>query len=217
MAAPVVSGTVALMLQADPALTPNLIKGILQYTAQVYPGYNALREGAGFLNTLGAVRLANFYATARPGDRLPVQKVWSRQIIWGNHRLTGGIIQPTANAWGLNIVWGTARTLAADANIVWGTMASDNIVWGTSASDNIVWGTSADGNIVWGTSADANIVWGTSADADVTWGSNAVDAEVFPADDTAEPVPDASLEFGDLVVPPADTTPVTSTLTTGGI
>ena len=34
MAAPVVSGTVALMLQANPALTPNAVKAILQYTAQ---------------------------------------------------------------------------------------------------------------------------------------------------------------------------------------
>ncbi|PYR28664.1 MAG: hypothetical protein DMF92_13700, partial [Acidobacteria bacterium] len=38
MAAPVVSGTVALMLEANPNLTPNLIKAILQYTAQSYPG-----------------------------------------------------------------------------------------------------------------------------------------------------------------------------------
>ena len=36
MAAPVVSGTVALMLQANPTLTPNLVKAILQYTAQSY-------------------------------------------------------------------------------------------------------------------------------------------------------------------------------------
>ena len=33
MAAPVVSGTVALMLQANPKLTPNMVKAILQYTA----------------------------------------------------------------------------------------------------------------------------------------------------------------------------------------
>src|SRR5678815_4779611 len=37
MAAPVVSGTVALMMQANPNLTPNLVKAILQYTAQSYP------------------------------------------------------------------------------------------------------------------------------------------------------------------------------------
>jgi subtilisin family serine protease len=49
MAAPVVSGTIALMLQANPNLTPNLIKAILQYTSQVYQGYDTLRQGAGFL------------------------------------------------------------------------------------------------------------------------------------------------------------------------
>src|SRR5205814_5863366 len=48
MSAPVVSGTVALMLQANPSLTPNAVKAILMYTAQERPGYNALIQGAGF-------------------------------------------------------------------------------------------------------------------------------------------------------------------------
>ena len=62
MAAPVVSGTVALMLQANPALTPNAVKAILQYTAQCPPGYDPLTQGAGFLNAKGAVELARFFA-----------------------------------------------------------------------------------------------------------------------------------------------------------
>ena len=62
MAAPVVAGTVALMLQANPALTPNAVKAILQYTAEQRAGYNALTQGGGFLNTMGAVRLARFFA-----------------------------------------------------------------------------------------------------------------------------------------------------------
>ena len=37
MAAPVVAGTVALMLQANPALTPNAVKAALQFTAQPTP------------------------------------------------------------------------------------------------------------------------------------------------------------------------------------
>jgi serine protease AprX len=183
MAAPVVSGTVALMLQANPTLTPNLVKALLQYTAQQYPGYSPLRQGAGFLNTLGAVRLAQYYRTVKAGDRMPVQKVWSQQIIWGTHKMKGGIINPAANAWASTVVWGSARTMAtAGDNIVWGTACGggdcgDNIVWGTSDGDNIVWGTSVDGdNIVWGTVADGdNIVWGTDcggADCDnVVWGT----------------------------------------------
>ena len=177
MAAPVVSGTVALMLQANPNLTPNAVKAILQYTAQVYPGYNELTEGAGFLNTLGAVRLARFYATAQPGQQVPLQRMWSKRIIWGNHLVTGGVLNPLANAFRLGTTWGVAKTDDGD-NIVWGTACGDscgNIVWGTGAQHrlghgdattssgartrNIVWGT--DRNIVWGT--DRNIVWGTGA------------------------------------------------------
>jgi serine protease AprX len=174
MAAPVVSGTVALMLQANPTLTPNLIKAILQYTAEQHEDYNALRQGAGFLNTLGAVRLAKFYRENKVGSRMPVQKIWSRELIWGNHRISGGYINPKGNAWSNQIVWGAAHGLnGLDDNIVWGTTFDDNIVWGTTLDDNIVWGTSFNDNIVWGTN-DAtfdNIVWGTSFDDNIVWGT----------------------------------------------
>jgi serine protease AprX len=179
MAAPVVSGTVALMLQANPSLTPNLIKAILQYTAEIYPGYNPLEEGAGFLNTLGAVRLAKFYASAHSaGEAVPIEPIWGRQIFWGNHRLRNGFMLPTANAWQNGVLWGAAKTLGDTGdNIVWGTACGggdcgDNIVWGTADGDNIVWGSSGD-NIVWGTAGDGdNIVWGSAADGDnIVWGS----------------------------------------------
>ncbi len=98
MAAPVVSGTVALMLQANPSLTPNMVKAILQYTAQIYPSYNVLTQGAGFLNAQGAVELARFFRTAQDGTRLSIPSAWGRQVIWGNHRITGGVIRPNANA-----------------------------------------------------------------------------------------------------------------------
>jgi serine protease AprX len=179
MAAPVVSGTVALMMQANPSLTPNMAKAILQYTAQAYNGYDTLTQGAGFLNSRGAVQLARFFRTARAGDRMPISKAWSRQLLWGNHRLTGGVPRPNANAFELGTVWGAAFDASGD-NIVWGTLLAnnDNIVWGTfDALDNIVWGTLFDlsgDNIVWGTyfSAD-NIVWGTLAgDDNIVWGTD---------------------------------------------
>ncbi len=162
MAAPVVAGTVAQMLQANPTLTPNAVKAILQYTAQEYPDLNLFTQGAGFLNAIGAVRLANFYANAQPGDQVPTQAMWSKHLIWGNHLLDGGLPVPTANAFAVGTNWGVAQ--ADDDNIVWGTMCGDdcdNIVWGTYDDDNIVWGTNGDDNIVWGTSFDDNIVWGT--------------------------------------------------------
>jgi len=180
MAAPVVAGSVALMLQANPTLTPNLVKAILQYTAQVYPDYNALTQGAGFINTKGAVDLARFFTTAQPGQRFPHAKAWSRKIIWGNRRIGGGVLKPNAPAWKLGVSWGAAKDLAQQ-NIVWGTYCGtdcDNIVWGTmDSADNVVWGTaSADAdNIVWGTYTDVslNVVWGTLTDEDnIVWGTD---------------------------------------------
>jgi hypothetical protein len=170
------------MLEANPKLTPNLVKAIIEYTAQVY-NYDALTQGAGFLNTKGAVDLAKYLKAPVAGSRYPTSVAWSRQILWGNHRLAKGVIKPAGSAWALNTVWGAAADGEGD-NIVWGTTCTsdlcDNIVWGTVADldrDNIVWGTvDREGdNIVWGT-ADRdgdNIVWGT-ADRDgdnIVWGT----------------------------------------------
>ena len=58
MSAPIVSGTAALMIQANPNLTPNLVKAILMYSAQPLAGFNTLEQGAGLVNVDGAVRLA---------------------------------------------------------------------------------------------------------------------------------------------------------------
>jgi serine protease AprX len=179
-AAAVVSGVAAQMLQANPTLTPNFIKAILQYTSQEYEGYTPLEQGAGFLNALGAVRLSNFYATARKGQRVPVSPIWSQHFIWGNHQLSGGLMLPKANAWNLGVMWGMPKVSGYSGdNIVWGTACGDadcgdNIVWGTSGGDNIVWGTADDDNIVWGTSGDGdNIVWGTAAgDDNIVWGTD---------------------------------------------
>jgi serine protease AprX len=197
MSAPVVAGSVALMLQANPTLTPNLVKAILEYTAQVYPGYDALTQGAGFLNTKGAVDLARYFRTAQAGQAYPNPAEWSKKLIWGNHRISNGVLKPNATAWKPDVVWGAATT-PTGANIAWGTLcknncnsqiwssldSEDNIVWGTASAseDNIVWGTFAelsDDNVVWGTMADDedNIVWGTDCGGanctNVVWGAAA--------------------------------------------
>ena len=69
MAAPVVTGTIALMLEANPALTPNAVKAILEYTAEARDGYNHLTQGAGFLNARGAVELSRAFAGTGLGAR----------------------------------------------------------------------------------------------------------------------------------------------------
>ena len=53
-----VAGAAAILLEANPSLTPNLVKMILMYTAQPLAKFNMLEQGAGELNLEGAVRLA---------------------------------------------------------------------------------------------------------------------------------------------------------------
>jgi serine protease AprX len=55
-ATPHVSGTVALMLEANPALTPDTVKSVLTGSATSMPGYEQYQVGAGYLNAYAAVR-----------------------------------------------------------------------------------------------------------------------------------------------------------------
>ena len=97
-------------MQANPSLTPNAVKAILQYTAEMYDGHSYLAQGAGFLNARGAVDLALAFNTA-PAERPPSPPEWSQQIIWGNHQVQGGDLVSTANAWATSVAWGDASEL----------------------------------------------------------------------------------------------------------
>jgi subtilisin family serine protease len=108
MSSPVVSGTIALMLQANPSLTPNMVKAILEYTAEARPQYDALTEGAGFLNARGAVEAAAGLST---GSRVVASTMndptpWSRHVIWGNQRVSLTALDPLSPAWRSTVTWG---------------------------------------------------------------------------------------------------------------
>jgi serine protease AprX len=200
MAAGVTSGLVGLMLQANPRLTPNALKALLQFSAIAVHNadgglFDPLTQGTGAINGNGALQLAAAIDATQPvGAKwllagVPMQSViggetldWSQAILWGSHRAVGdGLIDENRGAWATGVVWGDGLE---EDNIVWGTNCDgsaecDNIVWGTAfdEEDNIVWGTSfvwaEEDNIVWGTYADFeedNIVWGTN----VVWGTGLV-------------------------------------------
>lgn len=199
MAAPVVSGTAALMLQANPGLSPNQIKAILQYTAEMSPYHDPLTQGAGFLNARGAVELAHHLA-APLARAYPDASAWSRRLIWGNRAVSGGRLTADANAWSSKLMWGAALTVAGKT-VQWGVLCSTDAC-GTPAGDwtvqqtisrNVVWGTVCGGadctdrwtlqaisgasegeTVVWGTTDGGDtVVWGTVEDAEtVVWGTN---------------------------------------------
>jgi serine protease AprX len=207
MAAAVTTGVVALMKErGDAWLTPNLAKGILQFTAiplndDAGSRYDILTQGTGGINAAGAVALItsiDFGLADRPGKWTTAASCPVGSDTGRENSLCSTSIDGTNYDWARSIVWGQ--------NIVWGdtvhynlptwnlltytqrdgSVFGGNIVWG----DNIVWadGTTWGGlfphahNIVWADNvvwAD-NIVWGEN----IVWGDNIVwaDREVMSSD-----------------------------------
>jgi serine protease AprX len=67
MATPHVSGTIALLLEANRALTPDAVKSALQASATPMPGYATYQVGAGYLNAYQAVTtVLGLVATSAP-------------------------------------------------------------------------------------------------------------------------------------------------------
>jgi serine protease AprX len=172
MATPVVSGAVALMLQQNPALTPDEVKARLMKTAWkgfgVYTTsydvfnnpynnqYDIFTYGAGYLDIDAA--LAD--TAVAEGAALSPTAVYNA----ANNTVT---IVNTNSPTGTSIVWGSS--------IVWGT----SIIWGSSVlnAESIVWGSS----VVWGNSVDTgfSVVWGSS----IIWGASTSDAAFSDSQD----------------------------------
>jgi serine protease AprX len=186
MAAPVVTGTVALMLQANPNLTPNAVKAIIEYSAQQYAGYDRLTQGAGFLNAKGAVELAHTLAASNDTE-YPSTADWSTQIVWGNRLIQGGQLAADENAWWTSTTWGAS--VSADGNeITWGSEFTDtgqNVVWGSQCGGgncDAVWSIFGSGVVIGADDGDT-VVWGTSDDDDgdtVVWGTSCSDPSCDP-------------------------------------
>jgi serine protease AprX len=202
MAAPVVTGTIALMLQANPSLTPNEVKAIVQFTAQSR-NYDPLSQGVGFLNAKGAVELARYLGSPSTLS-YPSSRSWGKRLMWGNRLLRGGRLSANVNAWATDVVWGAAVTPGGES-VEWGilctwsgcdtivgpwradTASGVNVVWGptcggedcsTTWSGETIWGTTDEGDtVVWGTADEGDtVVWGTTDEGDtVVWGTSCSD------------------------------------------
>jgi serine protease AprX len=175
MAAPMVSGTVALMLQKDPALTPDQVKARLMKTAYknfpqsstytdpttgvVYTQqYDIFTVGAGYLdayaalnnndlapNTVGAALSPSAAYDAATGQ---VYLVNGNSVTWGSSVIWGSSV-----LWGSSVVWGSS--------VIWGSNSlGQSVLWGSS----VCWGsnTNTGFSVIWGSS----VVWGTKSNSD---------------------------------------------------
>ena len=176
MAAPVVSGIVALMLEMNPSLTPNLVKAILQHTAEDR-GYDLMTQGAGYANAPGALEAAAKITQApglvAPGgfwlsgplsgeSSIAGQGVtWNGLVLWNYSVLWGGSISYQFNSlWGLGVIWGGVAALDASApamdevgvtsqGVTWsGTISPLGVIWNGIQMQEILFGESTPNPLV---------------------------------------------------------------------
>jgi serine protease AprX len=133
VSAPVVSGAVALLLQINPSLTPNLVKTTLMYSAQQIKGFNTFEQGAGQLNIEGAARLAanmrTDLAKAKVGSELMIDgKVPTPKTTIANHTFewSQGIVTKKNIAFGPGLVTKVQKFHARGASF--GTKIEANAV-----------------------------------------------------------------------------------------
>ena len=185
MSAGVVSGAVALMLQANPSLAPNQVKAILMYTAQIMNGPDLFEQGAGLLNVDGAVRVAaQISSTADTtlvgqnmvrGQGLPAPQslisgetvAWSESLIWGFGALRGQALLTTQQtAYTQSLIWGIGRLDAWGAGVTYydGLYSSSYVAFGGNNQWNYVtWdsGTPTASGLIWTRELDASgLIWG---------------------------------------------------------
>jgi serine protease AprX len=159
MATPIVSGAVALLLQQNPALTPDQVKARLMKTAWKGIGqftyshdwygnlynneYDIFTYGAGYLDIDAAL---------------------------GNSDLANGVaLSPTVsfNANGNLVISNTVAPGFSGSSVVWGATSvvwGNSVVWGSNAitSNSVVWGATS---VVWGATSMSgySVVWGATS------------------------------------------------------
>lgn len=166
MAAPVVAGAAALMLQANPYLSPDTIKARLMLSADKWhaPDGTAdpLTYGAGYLNIPAALASSVVAVGPAASPALTLNADGSISIVmdhalWGSSLWGTGVTDLHA-LWGTHALWGAAMVGADHA--LWGTssLTFSHALWGTSTvgADHALWGCS-----VWGDHA----LWGTASTA----------------------------------------------------
>ncbi len=149
MAAPMVTGAVALLLERYPTLTPDQIKGLLVRTARTYSGQPDSAGALDVLNALGSA--AGPLAAPLPGP-LPVSGVLppsgSNTLIWDGAR------------WGA-AYWDGAR---------WGSSYWDGARWGSTTWDGARWGAAYWDGARWGSTYWDGARWGSADwESEETW------------------------------------------------
>lgn len=134
MAAPVVAGAIALMLERNPTLSPAQVKRRLKSTATPLAFGTAQDRGAGLLDAYAAtasIDPSKEYAAQRVTDAFAKDMrrfVEGQAIVWRDLAFNGGV-DSRGQAWS-GITWG---------NVTWDGVTWENVTWESFAWTGITW------------------------------------------------------------------------------
>jgi serine protease AprX len=155
MAAPSVTGAIALLLQRHGGLRPNQLKQLLVNTATTYPGQP---DKAGALNIPAALVASDHAPSDDHYQPLPV----------------GGAAPPSGS---ITLLWDGARWGNAYFDGArWGSAYFDGARWGNAEWDGARWGSAYWDGARWGSAYFDGARWGGSDFDGARWGSASWDA-----------------------------------------
>ena len=199
MAAAMVSGGAALLLQSTPTLTPRQVKVALQVTAEFMPEAGLVAGGTGSVNLYQARKVASGndgllgvlsslliggspvtgsgFAYLKPGARLDQSASGLNRVFGLIDAHRPGWASRTSYTTPAQIIWGETNMWTADQQIIWGEQvfnpAGQQIIWGEQvynpSGQQIIWGEQ-----VYNPSGQ-QIIWGESDTSDanqIIWGEN---------------------------------------------
>ncbi len=120
--APQVAGAVAMMLEANPNLSPADIKDILSRTATPMPNYFYHEAGAGILNTHAAVLESAFPERRMGSFRSTTRKNGVKFVTSTSQSFTESVFPGLTRSMNITI---PQNTVQASVNISWGLSAND--------------------------------------------------------------------------------------------
>lgn len=193
MATGVVSGVVADLLQAHPALTPDQVKARLMKTAyKTFPAsssvydpttgitytdqYDVFTVGAGYVDLAAALASTDL----AHGTAISPTAVYNSST--GNVTMTSdpSSVWGSSYTWSGPAVWGSNQFVGG-SSVMWGATnpGGSSVMWGATdlAGSSVMWGanTSSGFSTIWSNS----VMWGASGQwaSSVMWGANASKGE----------------------------------------
>lgn len=144
MAAPVVAGAIALLLERNPSLAPEQVKHRLLATATPVPAATAAAQGAGMLDALaavGSIDAALDYSQLRVTDAFAsgmFAYLQGQPFVWRDPAYNGGV-DSFGTLW-TNVTW---------ENVTWDNVTWENVTWESFSWMNVTWESVSTESVTW--------------------------------------------------------------------